>query len=148
MRTLLSAILCSGLALACVPRPAAADVLITEAEAKLPNPPDAVLTRRGITRGPAIEQVSPSADAKSPLLLKVKFITRNNVEIDTDSVKLTYLKAPSVDLTARIKKYVTANGIEMDGAEAPPGQHVLRLDLMDKRGRVSSAFFRLSVAAK
>ena len=40
---------------------------------------------------------------KSPLPLKIKFQTRNNVPIDKDSVKLTYVRTPGVDLTSRIK---------------------------------------------
>lgn len=148
MRTFTIAIFCCGLALVSSPRSAIADVLITEAEARLPSSPDAALTMRGITRGPAVEQVSPASGAKSPLMLKVRFVTRNNIEIDLNSIKLTYLKKPRVDVTARIQKYVKLTGIEMENAEVPPGEHVLRLDVKDKRGRASTAFLKLIVAAK
>ena len=147
MRMVLTAMLCGGLALVCASS-ANAEVLITEAEAKLPNSPDAAMTMRGLTRGPAIEQVEPSADSKSPLKLKIKFVTRNNVDIDVSSVKLTYLKVPVVDLTARIKQYVKSSGIEMDAAEVPLGQHTMRLDVKDKQGRASSAFLKVRVAPK
>ena len=64
MRTLLTTVFGICLALMSVPPHAAAEVLITDAEARLPSSPDAAMTMRGLTRGPGIEQVSPTADAK------------------------------------------------------------------------------------
>ena len=94
----------------CAPAPLLAqspNVLITEAEASLPSPADLSMVTRGLTRGPVVEQVTPDPDStapvKSPLPLKIKFQTRNNVPIDKDSVKLTYVRTPGVDLTSRIK---------------------------------------------
>jgi hypothetical protein len=140
-----------GLALACVCQPcASAEVLITEAEGKLPPTTVVGMTMRGLTRGPGIEQLSPSPDkgVTSPLPLKIKFDIRNKVEIDPASVKLMYLKATPVDLTERIKKHITPAGIEMDQAEVPPGTHTMRLDLKDKQGRVATAIIKLTVTAK
>lgn len=132
------------------PGSAAAETLISEAEAKLPPSTDVAMTTRGLTRGPGIELVSPSADraVPSPLPLKVKFVARNNVGIDLDSVKITYVKAQSVDLTDRIKKHMTADGIDMSGAEVPPGTHHLRINLKDKQDRTSTATIKLVVAPK
>jgi hypothetical protein len=129
---------------------ALAEVLITEAEAKLPNSINVSMNMRGLTRGPGIEQLSPHPDqsVNSPLPLKIKFQIRNKVAIDLMSVKLIYLKATPVDLTERIKKHLTPDGIEMDQAEAPAGTHVLRLDLKDKQGRVGTAIIKLTVARK
>ena len=144
-------VLCGIAILALAPlRPAsAADVLITEAEANLPSPVDVSLTTRGLTRGPVVEQVTPDPDAapvKSPLPLKIKFQTRNNVPIDKDSVKLTYVRTPGVDLTSRIKAHIGDDGIDMKQAEVPPGNHVIRIELKDQQGRSSSATIKLSVA--
>ena len=48
--------------------------LITEEEAKLPPPKAAIAAdRRGITRGPKVEFVSPGGDVSSPLRLQLKF---------------------------------------------------------------------------
>ena len=84
----------------------------------------------------------------SPLSLRVKFQIRNNVEIDLASIKLTYLKARPIDLTDRIKAHIKPDGIEMNGAEVPPGTHSLRLDLKDKQGRVAAAIIKLTVAGQ
>jgi hypothetical protein len=127
--------------------PAIAEVLITKGEAELPATPSIAMTTRGLTRGPGIEQLSPHPDrsVSSPFPLRIKFQTRNNVEIDLDSIKLTYLKATPIDLTGRIKVHVKPDGIEMNGAEVPPGTHSLRLDLKDKQGRVATAIIKLTV---
>lgn len=127
---------------------ARAEQLITAAEAALPAPPELGLTLRGITRGPAIDQIEPSPDAKdvaSPMSLKIGFSARNNATIDPGSVKVTYIKSPSVDLTERMKAYVTPDGIDMKKAELPPGNHVIRIDLKDSQGRTATSTIKLSV---
>ena len=128
-----------------------ADVLITEAEAKLPSPGDTMMATRGLTRGPGVEQVAPdpgSKGVKSPLPLNIRFVGRNNVAIDPGSVKLIYLRSPSVDLTERIKAHVTPDGIEMSQVKVPLGTHVLRLDVRDVQGRASTATIKLVVTPK
>ena len=150
MRHPMITMIISALAFACAfPQISAAEMLISEAEAKLPPSPDTSMATRGLTRGPAIEMISPlpaAKNLKSPLPLKIKFTGRNNVAIDPASVKLSYLKLPSVDLTDRIKSHVTADGIDMSEAEVPPGIHFLRLDVKDTEGRASSTTITLSVA--
>ena len=133
-----------------LPGRSTAELLITEAEARLPASTDVAMTTRGLSRGPGIEQVSPDPErgVASPLPLKVKFIARNNVAIDPASVKVTYLKAQSIDLTDRIKKYLTADGIDMASAEIPPGTHHLRINLKDKQDRTSTVTIKLVVAPK
>lgn len=133
-----------------LPSAGAADVLISETEAKLPGSPDIDMTLRGLTRGPRVEQVSPNPAKErfSPLPLKVKFIARNNVAIDLASVKVIYLKVQSVDLTERIKKYLTADGIDMPDAEMPPGTHHLQIFLQDKQDRSTTAIIKLIVSPR
>ena len=148
MRKLVLA-LCCGLALGGIAESAAcAEVLITPDEAKLPTPPGAGASTRGLTRGPGIvqETPSPSQSVRSPLPFRIKFEPRNNVAIDLTSVKLVYIKATPVDLTGRIRNHLTSGGIEMDQAETPPGVHWLRLELKDMQGRVSTEMIKLNVA--
>lgn len=148
MRTSVLSML-AGAAIAIAPAPLfASDLLITPEEASLPAPADRGLALRGITRGPAVEQVSPDPNDSiaSPVPLKIRFQPRNNVPIDPDSVKLTYVRTPSVDLTERIKKHLTPEGIDMKGAVVPPGTHIIRVELRDQQGRTSTATIKLSVA--
>ena len=152
MQSLRCAALVGALALAVVHPPSAvAETLITEKEAALPQAPETGMATRGLTRGPGIVLLEPAAGArnlKSPLPLKIRFIGHNNVAIDPASVRLTYLRVPSVDLTERVKNHLTKDGIDMAQADVPPGNHLIRVDVRDAEGRMGSATILLSVAPK
>ncbi len=138
-----------GLFSALLSAPLKAEVLITENEAALPAAADTGLTFRGVTRGPKIKIVSPAPGAgvvTSPVNLKLQFESFGGAKIDMSSVKASYLKSPSIDLTQRMQKFVKENGIEMDGAVIPPGEHVIKVDLKDTDGRAGSANFKINVA--
>jgi hypothetical protein len=124
----------------------AGTVLITEEEAKLPPPRGAVATdRRGVTRGPKIKFVEEGEQVHSPLRLQLKFESFGGAKIDTDSVKMTYLKTPNVDLTPRIKSFVQIGGIDIPDVELPVGEHTVRVDVKDSDGRMGSTSFVLKV---
>lgn len=123
--------------------------LITEEEAKLPPPKGAVAAdRRGILRGPKVEFVSPGDSVSSPMRLQLKFESFGGAKIDPDSVKMTFLRTPNVDLTSRVKPFVHADGINMQDAELPPGDYTVRVDIKDSDGRPGTAIFTLKVAPK
>jgi hypothetical protein len=126
---------------------AQAVTLIKESEAKLPAASGSLATR-GITRGPAIKQVSPSPDeaVKSPLNLKVSFEARGGARIDPASVKAVYLKSPSVELTERVKPAVSDSGIELNDAVVPAGEHQISISVTDSEGRQSNSVITLKVA--
>ena len=122
-------------------------VLITADEAKLPPPRGAVaVDRRGITRGPKIDFISQGDEVHSPLHFQLKFESFGGAKIDPDSVKVTYLRTPNVDLTPRIKSFINATGIDMPDAEMPAGDHMVRVDIKDSDGRTGSTSFVLKVA--
>lgn len=125
----------------------AAVTLIKDAEAKLPAASGGLATR-GITRGPAIRQVSPSPEeaVKSPLNLKVSFEARGGASIDPGSVKATYLKSPTVELTDRIKPAISAGGIDLSDAQVPAGEHQISISVTDSEGRQSNSVITLKVA--
>jgi hypothetical protein len=125
----------------------AAHVLITEEEAKLPPPRGAVATdRRGITRGPKIDAAPMGDQVHSPMHFQLKFESFGGAKIDPESVKVTYLRTPNVDLTPRIKAFVQATGIDMPDVELPVGDHMVRVDIKDSDGRIGSTSFVLKVA--
>lgn len=124
----------------------ASHVLITDAEAKLPPQKGATaMDRRGITRAPRIDLVSDSGPVHSPLRFHVKFEAFGGSKIDPESVKVTYIKSPTVDLTPRLKDFVQATGIDMPDVEMPVGDHLIRVDLKDSDGRVGATSFVLKV---
>jgi hypothetical protein len=125
----------------------AAQVLITEEEARLPPPKGAIAAdRRGITRGPKIELIADHEPIHSPMHLQLKFESYGGAKVDPDSVKVTYLRTPNVDLTGRIKPFLQSTGIDMPDVQLPPGDHMVRVDIKDLDGRIGSMSFVLKVA--
>jgi len=146
-RSLLQAlILTTGIVVLASAPVKAGTVLISADEAKLPPPKGAVaVASRGITRGPKVAYVGSDA-AQSPMRLQLKFESFGGAKIDTDSLKVTYMKNPAVALTPRLKPFVQPTGLDMPGAELPPGDHLIRVDLKDSDGRAASTSFTLKVA--
>lgn len=120
--------------------------LITDEEAGRPPPTGAVaVDMRGVLRGPKLDLISPDTAIRSPLHLQIKFEAFGGAKIDPDSVKATYLRTPNVDLTDRIKRFSTAEGIDMPDAEVPAGEHMVRVDIKDTAGHPASASYVLKV---
>ena len=128
---------------------AQATQLITEEEAKLPPPKGAIAAdRRGILRGPKVEVASPSDAVSSPLRFQLKFESFGGAKIDPDTVKVIFLRSPNVDLTSRVKPFIQADGINMQDAELPPGEYMVRVDVKDSDGRPGTASFTVKVVPK
>jgi hypothetical protein len=126
---------------------ASATPLITDDEARLPPPKGAISANtRGILRGPKVEVISPNEAAPSPLRLQLKFESFGGARIDIESVKVLYLRTPNVDLTARVRPFIQADGIDMPEAELPPGEYLVRVDVKDSDGRPGSASFTLRIS--
>ena len=113
--------------------------LITEDEARLPAAPR-IASRGGITRGPSIKVVSPDPNAqiKAPFAMNVRFQPHGGSKIDPASVKVTYLKKPTVDLTPRVKSGISEAGIAIDTVNVPAGTHDIKIDVTDADGRTKS----------
>ena len=150
MFRLLLTLTCAAIfgAVMAMPIPARAIPLITAEEAALPPQKGAVPNSgRGITRGPKIQVPDAEAGVQtSPMHFQVKFQTFGGSSIDLEALKVTYLKTPVVDLTSRIKPFAQPTGIDMPDALLPPGDHLLRIDIKDSEGRVSSISFLLKIA--
>ena len=114
--------------------------VVTSSEAAMPPSPTSK-AGRSITRGPAIRQVSPAAgvSANQPFNLKVEFAGRGGEKINPASVQVAVLRGNNVDITSRLKPYITANGIEIPNAIVPPGTYALQVTVSDAGGRQSVA---------
>ena len=122
--------------------------LITDEESNLPATANADLSfRAGVSRGPSITVVSPKSGGilQSPFRLQLKFEGRGGAKIDPDSLKVTYVKSPGVDLTARLKPYAQPGGIDLPEASVPPGDHRIRADIKDTDGRTGSVTLVIKV---
>lgn len=117
-----------------------AEVLITQQEALLPNDLSAEAEMRAITRAPTVAFVAPGSVAATqvPFPLVIRFSPHGGAKIDPASVQVTYLKLPNIDLTERLRPYISPAGISMPAAIVPPGTHALKVDVMDNDGRRTS----------
>jgi hypothetical protein len=136
---------------ACAPILAAdALQLVTKEEAALPAGEAPSMEMRGSPiRRPNIVVVSPAPTAgllHSPIDLKLRFHAFGGAEIDPESVVVTYLKQPAIDLTQRITPFITAQGIEIVKAEVPPGAHKFWIEVKDKSGHLGSAEVSFQIA--
>jgi hypothetical protein len=123
----------------------ASEVLITEQEAKLPPAKGTKFDSRGITRGPRIALLT-ELGVHSPIHLQLKFQAFGGAKIDLDTLHVTLLKTPEVDLTPRVKPFAQVDGIDMPEAVSPAGEYDLRVELRDTDGRPVAKIFSLKVA--
>jgi hypothetical protein len=123
----------------------AGTVLITEQEASLPAEP-VVASPRAITRGPSIELVQPDVTANSPMHFQLRFQSFGGSKIDTGSLHMVYLKTPEIDITPRVARFIQPVGIDIPDAEAPAGEHTIRVEITDSEGRTRSSVFTLKIA--
>jgi hypothetical protein len=130
-----------------IPGSAYAAALITPEEAALPPMKGAVPnSNRGITRGPKITVSEESSAKPAPIHFQVRFQPLGGSTIDLEGLKVIYLKQPNVDLTPRVKPFAQPGGIDMPDALLPPGDHLVRIDVKDSEGRVSTTSFLLKIA--
>ena len=138
--------------------PAQAAVLITAQEAQQSRAPEGRLPTsaggtasgydkdRGTpTRAPDVIVQSPTGPVGSPFPLRVAFTPHNGAKIDPNSVTVTLLSKPEVDLTNRVRPYLSARGVDFAQAEAPPGQYRIRIELIDDAGHIGATTVDLQV---
>ena len=130
--------------------PARAFQLVTNDEAALPVGAVPKLELRGSpTRRPTVTVVSPPPGAglmHSPIDLKLHFQAFGGDQIDPESVIITYVKQPAIDITQRIARYITPTGIDALQAEVPAGAHHFWIELKDRTGRIGAAEFSFQIA--
>jgi hypothetical protein len=73
-------------------------------------------------------------------------VSFGGAKIDPDSVKVTYLRTPNVDLTPRVRAFVQPTGIDIQDVELPVGDHMVRVDIKDTDGRIGTTSFILKIA--
>jgi hypothetical protein len=129
----------ASLVLFAAARAAAPFQLITPAEAALPPGKLPSFEIRGSpTRLPRVTMMSPppgGGAVYSPLDFKLRFRAFGGAAINPNLVVVTYVKKPDIDMTSRIKPFITASGIDIPLAEVPPGLHQFWIELMDTDGR-------------
>lgn len=135
-KSAVAAIACTASLAAC-----AQVVLITDEEARSPDAQ--ILSTRAITRGPAIKLLTPSEVTAKLFAIKIDLEARGGAKIDSNSLKVEYLKQPLIDLTSRFKPGMRGNHIELPQVRVPEGQHAIRVSIKDSEGREASQLFQL-----
>ncbi len=94
-----------------------------------------------------MELVSPGSDGNIPSQsrIHIQFSTRNGIKLKLDTFKMTYMKSPLVDLTQRVTPYLSDSGIDVPKAILARGRHIIRLEISDVDGRLTSKLVEWSV---
>ena len=98
--------------------------------------------------GPLISIESPgeSGTVNSPAAIRVVFAPGTSGETaDPDSFKFLLKKLITIDLTDRVSEFVTADGIDVEEADIPPGKYKFEMRIADLAGNESARQFKMKV---
>lgn len=127
--------------------------LITPQEAALgPYQGQPMMMLRGIG-GPLIRIISPDEGdgTKVPVLSKpvhIKVLFEDSIstaKVIMSSLKVTYLKLWGIDITDRLKPYISGDVIDVPQADIPEGDHSIRIEIKDSAGHLASEEFHFIV---
>ena len=85
-------------------------MLVTEEEAALPNVTTVRSAPKDLTEGPEIRVASPTDDGvyDQSFPVDIEFLTgENGKPVNADSLKIIYEKAWGIDITSRLRDYIT-----------------------------------------
>jgi len=88
--------------------------------------------------GPDIRIEKPGLDQaqQSPLDIAISFLARR-APVDLATLKVTLVKLVNIDLTERVRQYVSPEGLRVPKVNLPSGEHIVRLSLGDQAGGVT-----------
>jgi hypothetical protein len=140
-------------------------ILVTEKEARLPDaklpPYEDFLKQRDLfdtfrqfsspkegesAKGPEISLIRPKDGGiyAGPLEIDVRFIPRTG-PVDLKTLNVEYVKLWGIDITGRIRPYATKEGIKLQNAQFPSGNHRVKISIGDAGGNFSSRTFSVRV---
>jgi len=140
-------------------------VLVTEQEARLPDakapPYEDFLRHRGLfdsfrqfsapkeaeaSRGPEISLVRPKDGGTyaGPFEIDVRFVPRTG-SVDLNTLNVEYVKLWGINITERVRPYITKEGIRLQNAQFPSGQHRIKISIADVAGNFSSRTFSVRI---
>ena len=124
--------------------------LITPQEAAMKPAPISPLDEMsgGVTgNGPIVELEKPQTEnqIESPVEIAINFQNRL-AEINLDSLSVEVVKFINIDITDRIKPYVTVKGIHIPDAPLPSGEHTILLYIEDVEGNPTDFEMTITVA--
>ncbi len=132
------------------PERSRAVLLVSQAELDaLPlDIPVAWSTKPTSPEGPAIEIASPTHNGtyEGPFPIKVEFLPGpKGYDVDINSLKLEYKKAWGIDITDRVREFITGTVIDVKESELPPGRHTVEIEIADVAKNLSRQIFTVIV---
>lgn len=103
--------------------------------AALPGGAPFEVGRQDSNLGPTIEILKPNDGGKAsgPIEIQINFVPKTG-PVDVSSLKVTVVKFLSIDITDRLREYVSASGIQVKEAKIPAGKHIVRISVADAQG--------------
>jgi hypothetical protein len=98
--------------------------------------------------GPLIEIASPihNGTYEGPFPIKVEFLPGpKGYEVDITTLKLEYKKAWGIDITDRVRDFVTGTVIDVKESELPRGRHTVEIEIADTHKNLSRQIFTVTV---
>lgn len=122
--------------------------LLTADEAALPAAKIYGFAARERSDGPAIVVESPLQDkaVHDSFNLSIKIEARPGTRVNLETFKFVCLKEQPIDLTSRIKPYLTGKGLLVRNVLIPRGLYNFRVSVADYNGRLTEKEFVVRVA--
>ena len=98
--------------------------------------------------GPTIQISSPTHNATytGPFPIKVQFLPGpKGHEVDITTLKLEYKKAWGIDITDRVRDFVTGTVIDVKESELPTGRHTVEIEISDVADNMSRQIFTIII---
>ena len=98
--------------------------------------------------GPVIEIASPTHNVtyEGPFPIKVDFAPGpKGYDVDIRSLKLEYKKAWGIDITDRVRDFITGTTIDVQESELPHGRHTVEIEIADTAKNLSRQIFTVTV---
>jgi hypothetical protein len=110
--------------------------------------PVAWSTKPTSPEGPSIDIASPTNNGtyEGSFPIKVEFLPGpKGYDVDINSLKLEYKKAWGIDITDRVRDYITGTVIDVKESELPSGRHTVEIEIADVKHNVSRQIFTVIV---
>ena len=120
--------------------------IISPEEAELPIDRQ-LLPDKSDPDGPKVIVRNPGevAEVVPPVTIDVAFQANDDATVDFKTLKVTYLKLFGIDITDRLRPYLTTAGIHAVNAPLAPGHHSIEISVNDTAGRRTVERFSFTV---
>jgi hypothetical protein len=97
--------------------------------------------------GPSLIVIEPKPAKQhmSPVSLIIDFFPKTGTAVDLTKLKLEFLKLIPINVTNRVRDYISENGIRAEEVEIPTGKFKIRITLGDTAGGITQQVFGITI---